>query len=507
MSPKKTARTSLPRNPCSAGPKQRPKVLLREKLFVPSEYVKESQLKAWTYSVPDPESEDAEDMIELQLYRNLGKVYAFCSGDVAKVQKHFGHPHFKIIDKRAAPPMSCSLNMISSLYTPETDPAEMQRNQQQVADEWIQRGYGQIKAAARFGKTVVTTNIITRLGLKTLLLSHQWDLTTQFERTIREHTDINELEKLAGRKLVSRLDQWDFDKLEELDIVLSTWQAWWHPSKRHYLKKYRDAFGAVFVDESHLSSPPCYSKVVNSFNTRYRVGNTATPFKLNELHVVIENIIGPVVTEGNSLQMKCSVLYVHTDVNVEKFSKWATLISRLVKDETRNDMIVEEAVSDVRNGRYILITTDRVGHAKDLVSKLNAKGVTAIAVTGETNARDSLWDKARKGEVQVVVAMRRITRLGIDVPQWDTFYNVLPTSDPNNYYQELSRIRTFYKGKPKPIIKDFIDDPDREATGAIIGTMTARNNVYVEQGFDIENVGFVAKKPKKLAWGQRKVAT
>ena len=107
------------------------------------------------------------------------------------------------------------------------------------------------------------------------------------------------------------------------------------------------------------------------------------------------------------------------------------------------------------------------------------------------------------GEVQVVVAMRRITRLGIGVPIWDTFYNILPTSNPYNYYQELSRIRTLYEGKPMPLIRDFIDDPEREARGAIIGTMTKRNQVYIEQGFEIRNAAFIPKKLKRLSWGRR----
>jgi superfamily II DNA or RNA helicase len=482
-----------------------PKALLREKLFVPCEYVTDKHLKAWTAFVPDPDKPDTEDKIELQLYKDLGRVYAFCSGDLAKVRKHFSPPHFKLIDKRVSPAMDHPITMMSELYTPETDPQGAERNQQEVSDNWIKHGYGQIMAPARFGKTITITDIVCRLGLKTLILSHQWDILDQFEKTIREHTDVEAIEKMAGKKLVARLDKWDWERLGELDIVLSSWQAWWHPSKRHYLKQYRDQFGIILVDESHLSSPPCYSKVVNAFAAMYKQGNTATPFKLSELHVVIENILGPVVTKGHSEQMKCVVNYVHTDIEVEKFPRngWATMIKRLVTNEARNQLIVDEAVSDANDGRHILITTDRVVHAKELAEEINAEGIAAISVTGDTTARDKLWDKARSGEVQVVVAMRRITRLGIDVPLWDTFYNVLPTSDPYNYYQELSRIRTRYEGKPMPLIKDFIDDPDPEVRAAIIGTMVKRNQVYLEQGFEVKNAAFKPRKQKRLAWGRR----
>ena len=80
---------------------------------------------------------------------------------------------------------------------------------------------------------------------------------------------------------------------------------------------------------------------------------------------------------------------------------------------------------------------------------------------------------------------------------------MLPTSDPYNYYHELSRIRTYYKGKPMPTIKDFVDDYDDSVRGAVIGTMKKRNSVYLEQGFDIQNAAFKPKKQKRLGWGRR----
>ncbi|KKN88893.1 hypothetical protein LCGC14_0245000 [marine sediment metagenome] len=483
---------------------KKPKAVLRERVYVPVEFVTDEMYQAWTYLVPDPDPEDPEDKIEIQLWRehNGGRVVSFARGDIGKIKKFFGRKAgFKIKDRRVAPPMEHPLTMRTALYTPETD--EQGRNQQEVAATWLKYGYGQIKAPARFGKTITVSDIMCSLGKKTLILSHIWDILDQFEKTIREHTDVEDVEKMAGRKLVGRLDKIGFDNIEGLDVVLSSWQSWWHPSKRHYLKKYRDSFGVVFVDESHLSQAACYAKVVGSFNAKYRCGNSATPYKLNELHVIIENILGPVVVEGNSKQMKCSVEYVHTDYTVEKFSAWPSMLAGMVKSKERNELIVDEAVRDAEAGRYILITTERVKHAKALSDAINARGITAIHVVGATTERDKLWDRARKGEVRVVVAMRRITRLGIDVPLWDTFYNVLPTSNPYNFYQEFSRIRTHYDGKPEPIIKDFVDDVENEVRGAIIGTMTKRNAVYLEQGFDIKNAAFRPKKTKRLTWGRR----
>jgi superfamily II DNA or RNA helicase len=458
---------------------------------------------AWTYEVPDPDG-GKEDKITVRLYREFGRVHGFCRGDLGKIRRVFKPTGIQIKDRRVCPPMTHPITMRSALYTPETD--DQGRNQTQVSDEWVAKGYGQIHAPARFGKTITVSDIVCRIGAKALIISHQWDILSQFEKTIREHTDVEDCEKMAGKKLVGRLDKVGWDNIEDLEIVLSSWQSWWHPSKRHYLKKHRDTFGIILVDESHLSQAACYSEVVNSFNAKYRCGNTATPFKLDELHVIIDNILGPVVTKGKSKQMRCAVEYIHTDHTVESFpqGKWTTMISRLAKDEDRNQLIVDEAVADAEAGRHVLITTERTEHAKDMAAAINARGIPSLHVIGSTNERDKLWERARTGEIRVIVAMRRITRLGIDVPLWDTYYNIFPTSNPYNYYQEFSRIRTFYKGKPMPVIKDFIDDYEDDIRGAIIGTMKKRNAVYLEQEFEIRNQEWKPKtKTKRLAWGRR----
>ena len=112
------------------------KALLRERVYVPVEYVTDEMIQAWTYLVPDPEPEDPEDKIEVQLWRDQGRVISFARGDMGKVKKFFGRKAgFKIKDRRVAPDMEYPLTMKTTLYTPETD--AQGRNQQEVAAQWL----------------------------------------------------------------------------------------------------------------------------------------------------------------------------------------------------------------------------------------------------------------------------------------------------------------------------------------------------------------------------------
>ena len=97
---------------------KKPRALLRERLYVPREYVTDDILAAWTYYVPDPD--DADNKIQLDLYKEVknGRILSFAPGDMAKVRKHFGPDDFDLIDKRVAPPMDHPVSMRSELYTP-----------------------------------------------------------------------------------------------------------------------------------------------------------------------------------------------------------------------------------------------------------------------------------------------------------------------------------------------------------------------------------------------------
>ena len=65
------------------------KAVLRERVYVPVEFVTDEMYQDWTYLVPDPEPEDPEDKIEVQLWRehNGGRVISFARGDMGKVKK------------------------------------------------------------------------------------------------------------------------------------------------------------------------------------------------------------------------------------------------------------------------------------------------------------------------------------------------------------------------------------------------------------------------------------
>lgn len=217
---------------------------LEHKLIVPAHLVPLNALQNFTVSLKNDEGE----MVDYAYYyidyaQNL---YYFDRGDLGQIYKTF--PYLTIEDRRSAPLMNSS-NIVTNKGLGLTFTGKLRENQQPVADALINGlGYGQLKAHPRFGKTVVMVNVVCRLGLKTLMLSHQIDLAKQAYDKFLQYTNVAELEAVAGRKIVGIVDKWE-DMLK-FDVCIMPYQKFVSgKDKEVWLDKLRNQFGLIFIDE------------------------------------------------------------------------------------------------------------------------------------------------------------------------------------------------------------------------------------------------------------------
>jgi hypothetical protein len=105
-------------------------------------------------------------------------------------------------------------------------------------------------------------------------------------------------------------------------------------------------------------------------------------------------------------------------------------------------------------------------HVSTLVESINTAWGSDIAepfIGGGTAAnkkqREETLTKTRLGKTRVVVGIRSLLQLGINVPAWDTIYEIAPISNAPNLIQELGRIRTPDPKNPdkNPIVRWFVD--------------------------------------------------
>jgi superfamily II DNA or RNA helicase len=435
----------------------KPVAILSHRLYVPSEYVTEKMLRAFTRRIfinkqtcnecgnDDPAACRGcrFEPTVLRFYKEHGGGWhSFASGDLGKLYEVFNG--FTIEDNRAEVPLTIDLKWGNKKLWP---------NQRDTVREWMEYKYGTIKSAPRSGKTVMFARIACKLKQKVLIVAKQREWLDQFIVAFRDFTNISELEAADKKTYIGWIKKWS--DINSLQIAVVTYQKFIrHPE---IVKKYRDAFGVVFVDECDQAAAKCFHKVVNGFSAKYRFGATGTDKRKDQLHVIANHILGPVTVKGKSKQLPCAVTYHYTGYKVGKFAQWTTYINRITKDRKRTDFILDRVKRDVALGRWVVLVTDRVAHAQLMTRLLQNDDIEAETFWGGMKNRKELFAKAKRGEIRVVVAIRKLIQRGIDVTWWDSIHIGTPTANVHNYTQEVARIRTPYEGKPMPTIHFYLD--------------------------------------------------
>ena len=451
--------------------------ILLDKLYIPTHLVPLNALRDFMATVLDVDGNETN----LQFYEHDYEqgVTKFARGDFNLIKKHFGH--LNIEDRRANVPLSIPLKFTGKLRP----------NQEPVVDKVLKSdGYGMISAPPRFGKTVVMTNITCTLGLKTLFISHQIDLSKQALKTFWKMTNILDLEYDANKQLIGIVEDWE--DLDRYEVAFMPYQKFiQNEASWKRLRECRDKFGLVFVDEVHRSNAPQYSKVVASFNSKWRLGVSATVKIKSGMDIVSQYILGPIVAKGDAEQIPCQVRIVKTGVvipfrcvSIKKF--FIDMLDFLNNNKERNDFIIEYIAAYARSGHYCIAMSERTKMLDYIAQGLRQKGIAAKAihrgVVKTKKLREDLLQQARKGEIQVLVANRSMT-LGLDIPRLTTFFNLTPSANKPNYYQDLSRIRTPFENKRLAYIVDFLD-----YHSVCTGCLNSRKAVYKQNNFEVIQV-------------------
>jgi len=451
-------------------------IILSNRLYVPKSKTTQELLDAWTYTVDSGNSgafdELNSEVEEFSLYKEFqdGQYYGFCRGDLDKIYSFF--PLSSIVDERVAPRMPYKLT-----YT--DDPKKQLRTHQVTAvDTWLEKRFGILSAAPRTGKTVMSCFISCKLQRKTLILVHTKDLADQFYATYQEFTNASDYENgITEKRQVVGIVRSVKDLENDWSVHIMTYQKFF--TKMSTLKKLRDTWGLVIVDEAHHSSAGSWTKVLNILNAKYRMGLSATPKRKDQTHFIHYNILGPVTSVCKAKQMDCSVLYFKTGFVVKNFSMWTTLIRRLSEDEERNTLICDTAMKFADKGYNILITVKLVNHADVLASYLDKHGYTVATLTGKSPDRKALLKDIRSNKYQITVATRQLVQEGVDVPVWSCLIPTVPNMNPYAYQQEVRRVSTPYDGKPDPVIIIPVDDGHR----VVHAMKAAFHKVHKQEGF------------------------
>jgi superfamily II DNA or RNA helicase len=336
------------------------------------------------------------------------------------------------------------------------------------------------------GKTWMATSAMEDVGRKTLIIVPKEDLMVQWSKRLQQFLGLKPHEigiiqaskvSVIGKKVV-------------LGMIHSVSMS------DRYDPSVFAGFGHVIVDETHRASADSLSQCFRNLKALIRNGYSATPKRKDGKEQLLYAHIGPIMVEGEVLPMVPKVMIFESSWKVPRVvrrdpqshetkviqlphspGKVGHIISRMVNDTDRNDLLGKLIGMAYAKGRKLIVFTDSLDHVETLMLLAHKNGVPK-----DRSARyiGGLTEAAREAAVvrDVMVCTWGMMKEGTDVPWFDCALFATPRSDVE---QGAGRVLREFPDKKTPILMD-VHDPDSTVFRAYAN---ARMRWYTKIGAEV----------------------
>ena len=341
--------------------------------------------------------------------------------------------------------------------------ASLYEEQQNALNELLKQDIGILSAGTGFGKTVVASALISARKTNTLILVQSHALLEQWKKAIKEYLNFTPGTIAAGKDKSTGI--------VDIAIVNSLIEK-----KSDEVKTRSYKYGTLIIDECHHVSAFSTENLVASFKAKYVYGLTATPIRRDGHQKIIFYQCGQILYSTTTKQMNeqqnfshyfiprfTSFHYVEDDMTSKSTNPSINIyFENLVSNQARNDLIIEDIKSSVKNGRTPLILSERIEHLNYLYEKLDgaAKNVILITGKGTQKQKKELLENLRavpQEESLIILATGKYAGEGFDYPRIDTLILAMPFSWKGTLAQYCGRLHRNFAGKNEVQIYDYVD--------------------------------------------------
>ncbi|MBC8458555.1 MAG: helicase [Deltaproteobacteria bacterium] len=146
----------------------------------------------------------------------------------------------------------------------------------------------------------------------------------------------------------------------------------------------------------------------------------------------------------------------HNDANIHD------VYSALILDEERNQLIFEDVLSVLEEGRSPIVLTERKDHLEILAQKLSRFTRNLLILQGgmKIKKRREVIERLAsipESEERILLATGRYIGEGFDDPRLDTLFLAMPVSWKGTLVQYAGRLNRIYSNKKEVRIYDYVD--------------------------------------------------
>jgi len=355
---------------------------------------------------------------------------------------------------------------------------KLRKDQQQAVKSMLAQDIGVLHAATAFGKTVTAAALIAKRKVSTLVLVHRAELLRQWQERLVQFLNLQPED-------VGIIGAGKHKPGGKVDIALLQTLA-----RKHWLAELLDGYGHIIVDECHHLSAFSFEGVLKRAKAQYILGLTATPQRRDGHHPII------FMQCGTILHSATKMAHVPTELEVRVQSLQTPTLPpeasiqdvfrALCEDTNRNIRIAEDVWNVWREGRKMLVLTERTSHLETLREFLATKGVPCHILHGRLSRkqRTLVLEELKAmpdATARVILATGRLIGEGFDHSPLNTMVLAMPISWQGTLQQYAGRLHREHVDKTDIRIYDYVENDNPQ----LHRMWKKRRAGYVAMGYQI----------------------
>lgn len=337
----------------------------------------------------------------------------------------------------------------------------LRSDQEQAVAAMLQHDAGVFCAPTAFGKTVTAAAIIARRGVNTLVLVHRTELLKQWQERLQTFLGVAKggVGTIGGGKAkpTGRID---------IAVMQSL-------SRQGEVNALVENYGQIVVDECHHVGAASFDAILKRTRARFVLGLTATPIRRDGQQPIIFMQCGPIrhtaaKPAGAPHDLEVMPISRFDRIDLPASAGIQDVFKHLAVDVARTRAIAAEATTAFRQGRKVLVLTERTEHLDAILQALSDQ----IDQTDQTPTpfvlHGRMSKKQRAGLIaelaamppdapRILLATGKLVGEGFDHPPLDTLVLAMPVSWTGTLQQYAGRLHREHASKADVRIIDFVD--------------------------------------------------
>jgi superfamily II DNA or RNA helicase len=315
---------------------------------------------------------------------------------------------------------------------------------------------GYVKLPTGFGKTVLFTELVEALNLRTLIVVPTKILVEQTEQKIAQFAADLDVGAVYSKSK-------DYGR----QVTITTYDSLLSQLRSGRIRQ--DDFDCLVLDEVHMGLSDARQKTIQSFEDTIKIGFTATPrYSSRGVDSLLPTEIHSMdVREAveTGLLSSFSAIVAKTEVDLDGVRVTSggeyeeADLARAVDTEARNQAALEMYQKNFE-GESAIAYCVGITHAENVAQMFNDAGIPAAAISGKMSdaEREAILEDYRLGWIQVITNADLLIA-GFDEPRASVCLNLRPTNSPVVAEQRAGRVLRLDPNRENKhaYVVDFVD--------------------------------------------------